>query len=46
MADEIRILFRAGPKKRLELSLRGAFCATKQSPLFYNGIASAKNASQ
>jgi len=33
------------PKTHPELSLRGAFCATKQSPLLFKGIASAKNTS-
>ncbi len=31
------------PNKHPVLSLRGAFCVTKQSPLFYDGIASLKN---
>ncbi len=37
------ILFSVCPKMNPELSLRGAFWATKQSPPFYQGIASLKN---
>jgi len=41
-----RILIRVCPQKPPVRSLRGAFLATKQSPPFYQGITSAKNASQ